>query len=153
MREIRVLAMLEAHTISGSAKAVLEFAKEAAYEHPDLPRIELSILTFDRGQGESYLTKAIRDIGTPHDIVFERRRFDTNVIPQLRAAVQNRRADVIWSNSVKSHFLARLARLNRSRKWVAFHHGYTATDTRMRIYNQLDWWSLQTADRVLTSSA
>ena len=153
MREIRVLAMLEAHSVSGSAKAVLEFAKEAAHGHAGLPKFELSILTFDRGQGENYLTKAIRDIGAPLDIVSERRRFDTNVIPQLRAAVENRRADVIWSNSVKSHFLVRWAELNRSRSWVAFHHGYTTTDTRMRIYNQLDRWSLPTADRVLTSSA
>jgi glycosyltransferase involved in cell wall biosynthesis len=150
MREIRVLAMLEAHSVSGSAKAVLEFAKEAAHGHPGLPKIGLSILTFDRGQGANSLTRAVRDIGAPLDIVFERRRFDSNVIPQLRAAVKNRRADVIWSNSVKSHFLVRLAGLNRSCRWVAFHHGYTTTDIKMRIYNRLDLWSLRAADRVLT---
>lgn len=150
---IRVLAMLEAHSITGSAKAVLEFAREAAQEHPGIPKIDLSILTFDRGHGENCLTKAIRDIGTPLDVVSERRRFDTNVLPQLRAAVENRRADIVWSNSVKSHFLVRWAGLNRSRGWVAFHHGYTKTDPKMRIYNQLDWWSLQRADQVLTSSA
>jgi glycosyltransferase involved in cell wall biosynthesis len=149
---IRVLAMLEAYSITGAAKGILEFAKEAANGHSWLPKIDLSILTFDRGQGENHLTKAIRDIGTPLDIVSERHRFDTNVIPQLRAAVENRRTDLIWSNSVKSHFLVRWAELNRSRRWVAFHHGYTTTDMKMRIYNQLDWWSLQTADEVLTSS-
>jgi glycosyltransferase involved in cell wall biosynthesis len=153
MRKIRVLAMLEANSITGSAKAVLEFAREAAQEHPGLPKIDLSILTFDRGQGENCLTKAIREIDTPLDVVCERRRFDTNIIPQLRAAVENRRADLVWSNSVKSHFLVRWAGLNRSRGWVAFHHGYTRTDPKMRIYNQLDWWSLQRADQVLTSSA
>lgn len=153
MRTIRVLAMLEARSVSGSAKAVLEFAKEAAQGHAGLPRIDVSILTFDRGEGENALTKTIREIGTPLDIVFERRRFDTQVIPQLRAAAESRRADVIWSNSVKSHFLARWAGLNRTRRWIAFHHGYTTTDAKARIYNQLDWWSLPTADQVLTSSA
>jgi glycosyltransferase involved in cell wall biosynthesis len=153
MHTLRVLAMLEANSITGSAKAVLEFAKEAAQEHPGLPKIDFSILMFDRGQRENHLTKAIRELGTPLDVVFERRRFDTKVIPQLRAAVENRHADLVWSNSVKSHFLVRWAGLNRSRRWVAFHHGYTTTDTRARIYNQLDWWSLQTADQVLTSSA
>ena len=153
MNSIRVLAMVEASTVSGSAKAVLEFAKEAAREYPGLPKIDLSILTFDRGQGENSLTKAIRDTGTPLDIVVERRRFDTHVIPQLRSVVARRRVDVIWSNSVKSHFLVRWAGLNQSRGWVAFHHGYTAVDAKMRIYNQLDWWSLRTANRVFTSSA
>jgi glycosyltransferase involved in cell wall biosynthesis len=147
------MAMLEANSFSGTAKAVLEFAKEAAYRHTDLPKIDLSILMFDRGNAENCLTKTIQDIGTPLDIVFERHRFDTNVIPQLRAAVENRRTDLVWSNSVKSHFLVRWVGLNRSRRWVAFHHGYTTTDTKMRIYNQSDRWSLRTADRVLTSSA
>src|SRR5882762_7940255 len=152
MRNIRVLAMVEANSVTGSAKAVLEFAKEAAHGHSGLPAIDLSILTFSRGQCEGCLTKAIRDIGTPHDVVLERGRFDTNIISQLRSLVTKRRVDIIWSNSVKSHFLVRWAGLNHSRRWVAFHHGYTTTDTRMRIYNQLDCWSLQAADQVLTSS-
>jgi glycosyltransferase involved in cell wall biosynthesis len=147
------MAMIEANSISGTAKAVLEFAKEASHGYSDFPKIDLSILTFDRGQGENYLTKTIKGIGTPLDVIFERGRFDTNVIPQMRAAVANRRADVIWSNSVKSHFLVRLAGLNRSSRWIAFHHGYTRPDTKMRIYNQLDRWSLHQADYVLTSSA
>jgi glycosyltransferase involved in cell wall biosynthesis len=147
------MAMLEAQSITGPAKAVLEFAREAAHGRPGLPEIDLSILTFDRGQGENYLTKTIRGMGMPLDVIYERGRFDMNIIPQLRAAVENRRTDVIWSNSVKSHFLVRWAGLSRSRTWVAFHHGYTTTDTRARIYNQFDRWSLRGADCVLTSSA
>jgi glycosyltransferase involved in cell wall biosynthesis len=153
MNEIRVLAMLEANSISGTAKAVLEFAKEAARGHSGFPKIDLSILTFDRGQGENLLTQTIRHMDTPLDIVFERRRFDTNIIPKLRSLVAKREVDLIWTHSVKSHFLVRWAGLNRSRKWVAFHHGYTAVDAKVRIYNQLDRWSLRTANQVLTSSA
>src|SRR6266576_2529235 len=151
MHNIRVLAMLEAHSVTGSAKAVLEFAKEAAHGHSGLPNVELSIAAFSRGHAENCLSKAIRDMGTPLDIIFERRRFDTNIISQLRSLVANRRVDLIWSNSIKSHFLVRWAGLNRSRCWVAFHHGYTTTDVKMRIYNRLDRWSLPAADRVLTS--
>lgn len=146
------MAMLEAYSLTGTAKAVLEFAREAAHGYSGVPKIELSILTFDRGQGENAVTKAIRDIGTPHDVILERRQFDTNIIPQLRAVVEKRRTDLVWSNSVKSHFLVRWAGLNRSRQWVAFHHGYTTTDVKTRIYNQLDRWSLRAANRVLTSS-
>jgi glycosyltransferase involved in cell wall biosynthesis len=153
MKDIRVLAMLEAVNVSGSAKAVLEFAKEAARGYCGFPKIELSIVTFDRGPGENCLTKAIREIGVPLDVVSERRRFDTNVVRELRSLVVKGRVDLIWTNSVKSHFLVRWAGLNRSRKWVAFHHGYTAVDAKMRIYNHLDRWSLRTADQVLTSSA
>ena len=144
--------MIEANSITGSAKAVLEFAKEAIRGQPGVPRVELSVVTFCRGDAENCLTAAIRNMRIPLDIVSERGRFDIGVISQLGAAVINRRPDLIWSNSVKSHFLVRWAGLNRSRRWVAFHHGYTTTDTKMRIYNQLDRWSLPAADRVLTSS-
>jgi glycosyltransferase involved in cell wall biosynthesis len=153
MDAIRILAMVEAYNVSGSAKAVLEFAREAAHERSDLPNFDVSILTFDRGQGETALTAAIRDTGAALDVVNERGRFDSDVIPQLRAIVAERRADVIWTNSVKSHFLVRWAGVNRQARWVAFHHGYTATDLKMRLYNQLDRWSLAGADRVVTSSA
>jgi glycosyltransferase involved in cell wall biosynthesis len=153
VKDIRVLAMLEANNVSGSAKAVLEFAKEAAHGYGGFPKIDLSILTFDRGQGENGLTQTIRNTGTPLDIVHERHRFDSNVVPELRSLVAKRCVDLIWTNSVKSHFLVRWAGLNRSRKWVAFHHGYTTVDAKMRIYNQLDRWSLRSANQVFTSSA
>jgi glycosyltransferase involved in cell wall biosynthesis len=153
MNDIRILAMLEANHVSGSAKAVLEFAKEAAHGYSGFPKVNLSILTFDRGPGDNRLTQAIRDIGTPLDIVHERRRFDSKVVPELRSLVAKRSVDLIWTNSVKSHFLVRWAGLNRSRRWVAFHHGYTSVDAKMRIYNQLDRWSLRSANQVFTSSA
>ena len=145
--------MVEADFVSGSAKPILEFAREAAHEHPGLPKIELSVLTFSRGKSENSLTAAIRDMGVACDIISERHRFDRGVIPQLQSVVRSRRTNLIWSNSVKSHFLVRWAGLNQSRAWVAFHHGYTTTDLKMRIYNQLDRWSLPIADRVMTSSA
>jgi glycosyltransferase involved in cell wall biosynthesis len=153
VKTIRVMAMVEAYSISGAAKAVLEFARESRYTHPGLPKIDLSVVTFDRRRGANAFTDAIQNLGTPLDVVIERGRFDRKILPQLRAFAAKRDTHLVWSNSIKSHFLVRWAGLNDSRKWVAFHHGYTTTDTRVRLYNQLDWWSLRRADRVLTSSA
>jgi glycosyltransferase involved in cell wall biosynthesis len=44
----------------------------------------------------------------------------------------------------------RCSGLRRQYRWIAFHHGYTAEDIKMRLYNQLDRWSLPAADRVIT---
>src|SRR5215469_12154594 len=152
MERLRILATVEPHSLAGSAKAVLEFAKEATRHHPDVPQVDLSVVTFNRGQDETYVTRLFRDMAIPVDVIHERGRFDTKAISHLRAVYEKRRTDVVWSNSVKSHFLVRFARKNRSMKWVAFHHGYTTTDMKMRAYNQLDRWSLPEANRVLTSS-
>jgi glycosyltransferase involved in cell wall biosynthesis len=146
---IRVLTLLEAESITGSAKAVLEFARQISGS--ESPQIELSIAKFNRGAfAESRLTRAIRETGVPLHVISEQHRFDIAVLSQLRELVSTWRPDLIWSNSVKSHFLVRIAGLHRRARWVAFHHGYTSTDTKMRIYNQLDRWSLRAAHRVLT---
>ena len=39
------------------------------------------------------------------------------------------------THAVKSHFLLYLSGLWKARPWVAFHHGYTTTDLKMRAYN------------------
>lgn len=144
---LRVLAMLEAETISGSAKSVVEFANEAAKAE----YVELEIMKFSRGgQQENSLTQAIAALAVPLHIVEERYAGDPSLLPKLRNLVRARKPDVIWSNSVKSHFLVRAAELHREAGWLAFHHGYTTTNAKMRVYNQLDRWSLRAADRVLT---
>lgn len=151
-RTLRVLAMLEANSISGTAKAVLEFAYEAFRWRDHSPRIQISVVNFARGEGPAphSLTSALEQATIPLDIVEERGRFDRTVIPQLRSIVRHRSPHILWSNSVKSHFLVRAAGLEQGCRWIAFHHGYTTTDLKMRIYNQVDRWSLRRADRVLT---
>jgi glycosyltransferase involved in cell wall biosynthesis len=51
---------------------------------------------------------------------------------------------------VKSHFVVWRSGLWRKHPWIAFHHGYTDTDRKMRLYNRLDRWSLPHADRLIT---
>jgi glycosyltransferase involved in cell wall biosynthesis len=151
-KTMRVLAMLEAASVTGSAKSVLEFAAEANKRHEGGRAFEVSVLTFRRGEesAENSLTSALRQAGAEVDIIRERRRFDTRILSQLRNAAEARRPDVIWSHSLKSHFLVRLAGLHRNHCWIAFHHGYTATDAKMKLYNQFDRWSLKAAARVMT---
>ena len=80
----------------------------------------------------------------------ERGPFDWRIVPQLRAIVDRIKPDIVWTNAVKAHFLVRMLGLHRQAKWVAFHHGYTTTALRTRMYNQLDRWSLKRAERVVT---
>ena len=145
-RPIRVVCLLEANSITGPAKAILEFARQAVGE------LQLSIVNLTRRDmaNDNPLTAAMDAERIPFTWIEERRRFDPKTLYQLTSVIASTNADVIWSNSVKSHFLVRAAGLHKSRAWVAFHHGYTHTDFKMRIYNQLDRWSLRAAHRVLT---
>lgn len=139
--------MLEATSITGPAKAALTFAREnAGHGSP----VDLTMLTFARGEAENGFTRAARAEGIRLETVQEAGALDRSVLGRLRDAVTQARPDVIWTNAVKSHFLTRAAGLNRRAKWVAFHHGYTTTAWRTRAYNQLDRWSLRAPERIVT---
>jgi glycosyltransferase involved in cell wall biosynthesis len=149
MKTIRLLAILEATTITGPAKNLLQFA-QCAREHE--PAVETEIAVFRReGQSNLFIETAGR-LAIPVHALPEAGRFDRSVISALRSLAAGRKPDVIQSHAVKSHFLVRAAGLDRAAPWVAFHHGYTWPDMRARVYNQLDRWSLRAAKRVLTVS-
>ncbi len=163
---IKLLALIEATTVTGPAKHLIGFCRGA--RSPELlagglPRVEATIVTFERaGAGSSNGTRggdggapnafvaAAREAGVEVDVIHERFRFDTRVVEQLRRVVARRAPDIIETHMVKSHFLVKTSGLGRQLPWVAYHHGYTTTDLKMRFYNQLNRWSLPSAARVIT---
>jgi glycosyltransferase involved in cell wall biosynthesis len=157
-RPIRVLALIEATTVTGPAKNIIELCRRARHlgaAEGDPSTTQITVVTFDRsssadGQAPNAFVQAALAAGVQVEVIKERFRFDTRVLTALSHLVRNRRPDIIQTHMVKSHFLVRLLRLWRGRPWIAFHHGYTSTDLKMELYNRLDSWSLPKADRVVT---
>ncbi|HEV2862428.1 MAG TPA: glycosyltransferase [Pyrinomonadaceae bacterium] len=155
---VRVLALMEATTVTGPAKNLIEFCRRAralGSSAGDPPAAEITFVTFHRGPGAdgpepNAFVAAARAAGVGVEVIPERFRFDPRVLSGLRRLVSRRQPDIIQSHMVKSHFLVKLSGLWRRRPWVAFHHGYTTTDRKMELYNRLDRWSLPAADRVVT---
>lgn len=147
---LAVLALVEARAVSGSAKPVLVFGRLAAQASSREASLRIASFYRKGDPPEDGFTRAASEAGIPLDRIREGGRFDLSVLPQLKQLVAQTRPDVVWTNAVKSHFLVRLAGLHRKTRWLAFHHGYTATDLKMRLYNQLDRWSLRAAHRVVT---
>jgi glycosyltransferase involved in cell wall biosynthesis len=148
MTNLHLLAIIEATTITGPAKNLLEFAglgKDAG--------VDTSVLTFARGETENLFTRTAREAGITVEVIPESGPFDFSAMRGLAAAADRLHPDIIQTHAVKSHFLARLAGLPRHAPWVAFHHGYTWPTRRAQAYNQLDRWSLRAARKVLTVSA
>jgi len=180
---IRILSIIEATTVTGPAKNLLNFCR--LMQSPEFvvdgkPLVEVSIVTFHRTVSEpgavamgsnthdrvsdpvaipthrdsdtspNAFVEAARDLGITVDVINERFRFDRSVVSQLRDIVARRTPDVIQTHMIKSHFLVKLAGLNKQHPWIAYHHGYTSTDAKMLVYNQLNRWSLPSADRVIT---
>ena len=154
---MKILSIIEATTVTGPAKNLLNFCRlmrSPEFCRDGLPQIEVSIVTFDRVAGNGDATAnafvaAARDSGITVDVITERFRFDRAVIKQLRDIVARRAPDVIQTHMIKSHFLVKLSGLRKQYPWIAYHHGYTSTDLKMQFYNQLNRWSLPSADLVI----
>src|SRR5437870_6875882 len=153
---IKILSIVEATTINAVAKNVLEFHRSAREinQASDFPAIEGRLVTFGRrpddAQSPNEFVTSTHELGFEIDVIPERRRFDLSVLPALRNAVEQHNPNVVITHSVKSHFLLWRSHLSRKFPWIAFHHGYTTTDRKMRLYNRIDRWSLPVADRLVT---
>jgi glycosyltransferase involved in cell wall biosynthesis len=147
MSIVRLLAIIEANSITGPAKNLLDFAEQGRGFG-----VETIVGAFVRGEGpNTFLEAAARQSISLHTIA-EKSRFDSAGLRGLSVLVRQLEPDVIQTHAVKSHFLTRAAGIASSIPWVAFHHGYTWPDLRMRFYNELDRWSLRAATKVLTVS-
>lgn len=149
---IRALAFIEASRLTGPAKNLIEFARRAARPQQSGLRVNLAIATFHRGNslGSNEFILACQQAGVEVHVIRERFTFDFSVIPAMRRLIAAYDPQIVQTHNVKSHFLMRLIAAHRGRRWIAFHHGYTWTDLKVRIYNQLDRWSLPLASRVVT---
>jgi glycosyltransferase involved in cell wall biosynthesis len=152
MNTVRVLAFIEASWLTGPAKNLIEFARRAAQNEGSLLRAKIAIATFVRGSEpvSNEFTVACRQAGLDIHIIRERFLFDPAVIPAIKELVRSQNPDIVQTHNVKSHFLVRVTGVHRHHPWVAFHHGYTWPSLRVRIYNQLDRWSLRAASKVVT---
>jgi glycosyltransferase involved in cell wall biosynthesis len=147
---IRVLTLIESHTVTGPSRVLLDFAAKAGSPEPGLPAIDVTVLTFRRGDGECALATAAERAGVPAIVIPERKRWDLGIMGRLRRAVEEFAPDILESRNVKSHFLVRTLGLNKRFPWIAWNHGYTSKDRLDRTYNKLDRWSLRGAFRVMT---
>ncbi len=144
---MKLLAIIEAYSITGPAKNLIEFA-ELAREF----NVDTSIATFVRGQFSNTFIETARAKGIAVHVLRERGLGDRAVLKDLNELVSRERPQIVQTHAVKSHFLARLAGLPKRVPWIAFHHGYTWPAFRARVYNQLDRWSLRAAVKVVTVS-
>jgi glycosyltransferase involved in cell wall biosynthesis len=149
-RKMRVLAFMEATTLTGPAKNLIEFAQRARQANEN--SATLTVATFCRGlmTTPNAFTDRCREAGIDVRILRERFLFDPQVVLAIRRLVDELSPDLIQTHHVKSHFLLRLSGCTSDRVWIAFHHGYTQTSRKTEIYNLLDRWSLKGADKVIT---
>jgi glycosyltransferase involved in cell wall biosynthesis len=148
MNAPRVLAFIEALGVTGPARNLLDTAGQ----------LDLSVATYRRHfaprahhDGVDAFIAAFERRGIPVTVIEERCALDTAAAAAVSKTIGRFRPDIVQTHNIKSHAFVAHA-LGRQRiPWVAFHHGYTATDLKVRLYNLVDRWSLPRATAVVTT--
>jgi glycosyltransferase involved in cell wall biosynthesis len=148
----RVLAVMEATSVTGPAKNLLGLCRWAHSQEGVGAGLQISIATYVRGsEGERQgFVDAARAAGATTYVIPERGRFDRTVFPRLAHILAEAAPHLIQTHNTKSHLLLRHLRRPSTTPWIAFQHGYQDTDFKLHLYNQLDRWTLRSADRVVS---
>jgi len=89
-----------------------------------------------------------------HTVVLEKRRSDLSVVSRLRKTLEKIGANVVQTHGYRPAFLAYLMRRGGlGTPWVAFSHGATTEDLKVRLYHRLDRWVSRRADRIVVMSS
>ncbi len=152
---LKVLALMEATRVTGVARNVLEYARLARMGAAGV-QLAFTFAIIRRGREQTCppdgLVTAAAAANFPIELLFERHRYDAVLLEALRRVVDRCAPDIVETHHVKSHCLIALSGVWRRYPWVAFHHGYTQTDLKVRAYNQMDRWSLRRAAHVVTTN-
>lgn len=147
---IRVAALLDTHIVSGPARQLAALASALA-EHD----VALTLLLFHRnGRPPSPYPDVLRQAGIPFRILEERGPVDLRLVGQLREALRDTGADLIETHGYKPTALAYLLRRTGSPlPWLAFFHGATAENVKIRAYQWLDRTLMRGADEIVVMSS
>jgi glycosyltransferase involved in cell wall biosynthesis len=116
--------------------------------------VELRIFMFQRsGRPVSPFINYLERAGISHTVIPDSGPLDTALPKRLRQAFKDWKPDIVQSNGYRMTALAYLLMIMGYRlPWIAFFHGATDENRKMRIYNRLDQFLMRRADRIVVLS-
>jgi glycosyltransferase involved in cell wall biosynthesis len=116
--------------------------------------VDLNVVTFQRrGRPASPFPEHLAKAGVACEVLTESGASDVTLLPRLRMVIDRLDPHVVQTHSYKpAALVAALQVLGRRRPWIAFFHGVTHEDRKVRLYNWLDRRLVARADRVVVMS-
>lgn len=145
----RVLAIIDTIQVSGPGRQLA--ATVAGLARLDT---EIRIVVFARpGRPSRPYQSFLEAEGISHVVITERSSFDFGAIRQVAAEIDRFRPDIVQTHGYKPSSVAfALRRLGRRFRWIAFYHGSTTENLKVRAYHVLDQFLMRTADVIIVMS-
>jgi len=148
MERIKVLVLIATYRTGGPGKGLLDFCQVA----PDYG-CDPILVGFRMSKVETlpFLEEAkkrkIKTLSIKHHF-----RYDPAPIVQFFSLLKQHRVDLIQTHGHKANFTAFVLTRFLDLPWIAFVHGWTDEDWKIRAYNRLDKFLLKFPDRLVAVS-
>ena len=145
----RVTAIIDAATLSGPGRqlAAVAGALGASGTHFD-------VITFQRsGRAASPLVEHLRAANVSVTVIQDNGALDFTLLRRLSNVLTHAQPDVVQTHGYRPTTLVYLLRrMGMRHPWVAFYHGATNENRKVRFYHWLDQRLMPTADRIVVMS-
>jgi glycosyltransferase involved in cell wall biosynthesis len=147
---LRVVAVIDAAAVSGPGRQLVALAQAL----PSLG-VEVSVITFARdGGAEHGFREYLRDHRIHHEVIRERGLFYPGAVWDLAGRLSQLQPDIVQTHGYKPSVYAwLLRRIPRRWGWIAFFHGATNENAKVRFYNRLHDAVLGGADEVVVMAS
>jgi glycosyltransferase involved in cell wall biosynthesis len=146
-----VVAFLEANSVTGPARNLLEFCQLGPVIPDPWGPVEIVLATFQRPhQKQDPFLEAAAASQIKVEVIPEQSALDFGTLGRMRELLGRIQPDILQTHNVKSNFLVFLSGLAKQYPWIAWHHGYTRPTRKQELYNRFDRVSLRRARRVVT---
>ena len=149
MRHPRPFIAMATGILGGPGKGLVQF-----FRHGGLDGCAPLVIDYHRGfeTGETEFAAAVRSVGVPMAKLVQKTTFDIRLVDQALPLLREYRINILQSHGYKSHVLCWLLRRKTGLPWIAFVHGWTRENLRVRVYNGIEQVMLLAADEVVAVS-
>ena len=141
---VNVLAVVDGYRLTGPARQLLASRGCA--------NALITLAIFQRSPDPTPFIMAVRQLDVPMHVVPDRFPGDPRTVLALARLAASTRADILQTHGYKANVLAAIARARIRRPWVAFVHGETWENWKVRTYFALERAAIRRADRIVAVS-
>jgi glycosyltransferase involved in cell wall biosynthesis len=143
----RVFISIATSVIGGPGKGLLQFLRLGGAQVCD-PVVAGFCIGTQRGQFDV----AMGGMDVPFELLRQRLTYDPLLVPQALRIVRRYGSNILQSHGYKSHLLCLILKRLTGLPWIAYVHGWTSENLKIKVYNALDQVQLGFADRVVVVS-
>lgn len=144
----RVLIMIDTYEIGGAGKVILQFLNSGGKE-----LCEPRLAGFWRGPDAAWpFRDAVDCLGVPFDVIRQKSAYDPSAILAALKIIRENNITIIESHGYKAHAVCLVLQKLSKLPWIAYVHGWTSENLKVKIYNIIEKIIVRFADQIIPVS-